>query len=181
VTSNYLDHFLRADFVWQTTAIVWNKEFLINIGQFNPDLKRLQDIELAIRALLLSENYRVLDNKVDFYYCVAPIDTKKRTVKLICNSVNYLITSIKKNYKLSPYQEGLIKGYYFLCVRYFCKSTLKKDVPYLKESLKLFYTKKYISIYNYIKGLLFIYGYQMNFITIDTFIRLNRYFFKTKL
>ena len=45
------------------------------------ELKRLQDIELSIRALLLGTNYQVIDNKVDFFYCVAPIDIKKRPVK----------------------------------------------------------------------------------------------------
>jgi len=181
VSSHYLEHFLNANFVWQTTAILWNKEFLLKIGGFKENLKRLQDIELSIRTLILGENYKIIDNEVDFYYCVAPINPKKRTVKLICNSVNYLITDIHKNYKLNKYHKSLVQGYYFLCVRYFCKSALKDDLPYLKESLKLFYIKKYMSIINYLKGLTFMYMYKYNMISIDYFIRLNRYFFKKRI
>ena len=62
-SSHYLDHFLQAKFIWPVTAILWNKSFLIKIGKFNPDFKRLQDIELSIKALLLGKNYKVIDNK----------------------------------------------------------------------------------------------------------------------
>ena len=31
-SSNYLDHFLQAKFIWPITAILWNKSFLISIG-----------------------------------------------------------------------------------------------------------------------------------------------------
>jgi len=178
VSSHFLDHFLRAKFVWQTTCILWNKSFLIKIGKFNPDLKRLQDVELSIRALLLGTNYKVIDNKVDFFYCVAPIDIKKRPVKLICDSVNYLITNIHNNYKLNKHQRSLLKGYYFLCVRYFYKSKLKEDIPYVRNSLKLFYTKKYISFFSYLLGLQFLFLFKYGIITKDLFIKLNRYFYK---
>ncbi|REE81988.1 glycosyltransferase involved in cell wall biosynthesis [Lutibacter oceani] len=178
VSSNFLDHFLQAKFIWPITAILWNKEFLIKIGKFNPDLKRLQDIELSIRALLLGTNYRVIDNKVDFFYCVAPIDIKKRPVKLICDSVNYLITNIYNNYKLNKQQQSLLKGYYFVCVRYLYKSKLKEDIKYVKNSLQLFYSKKYITFFGYTAGLLFLKLLKYNIISNDLFIRLNRKFFK---
>jgi len=178
VSSHFLDHFLQAKFIWPITAILWNKSFLIKIGKFNPDLKRLQDIELSIRALLLGTNYKVIDNKVDFFYCVAPIDIKKRPVKLICDSVNYLITNIHTNYKLTKHQRSLLKGYYFLCIRYFYKSKLKEDIPYVRNSLKLFYTKKYISFFSYLLGLQFLFLFKYGIITKDLFIKLNRYFYK---
>lgn len=178
VSSDFLNHFLQAKFLWQTTAILWNKSFLIKIGKFNPDLKRLQDIELSIRALLLGTNYKVIDNKVDFFYCVVPINSKKRPVKLICDSVNYLITDIHDNYKLEDYQKSLLKGYYFLCVRYFYKSKSKKDIPYLKSSLALFHSKSYITGLSYLKGLLFIYLFDYNILSSELFVKLNRYFFK---
>ena len=178
ISSNYLNHFLQAKFAWQTTAILWNKDFLIKIGKFNSDLKRLQDIELSIRALFLGTNYKVIDNKVDFFYCVAPINIKKRPVKVICESVNYLISSIHANYTLDVHKQGLIKGYYYLCVRYLQRSKLKKDVSYVKNSLKLFYVKKYISFYQYVLGLVFLKLFKYNLISGDLFIKLNRYFYK---
>jgi glycosyltransferase involved in cell wall biosynthesis len=178
VSDNFLDHFLQAKFVWQTTAILWNKSFLISIGKFNPDLKRLQDIELSIRALFLGKKYRFIDNKVDFFYCVSPIDIKKRPVKLICGSVDYLITSIHENYLLDSHQKSLLKGYYFVCIRYLYKSKSKKDIIYVKKSLKLFYAKKYLSFYSYLRGLLFLKLYRLSIISDDLFIKLNRYFYK---
>ena len=66
-TSNYLDCFLQAKFIWPITSVLWDKKYLTEIGKFNPDLNRLQDVELSIRALILSKNYKVLDNKVDFF------------------------------------------------------------------------------------------------------------------
>ena len=178
ISDDFLNHFLQAKFAWQTTAILWNKSFLVSIGKFNPDLKRLQDIELSIRALLLGKNYKVIDNKVDFFYCVAPIDIKKRPVKVICESVDYLITFMHSNYKLDKRQRNLVTGYYFLCVRYFHRSSNKGDIKFVENSLKLFYKNKYISVFSYIRGLVFLKLYKYNLISSDLFIRLNRYFYK---
>lgn len=178
ISDNYLNHFFQAKFAWQTTAILWNKAFLIKIGKFNSDLERLQDIELSIRALFLGTNYEIIDNKVDFFYCVSPIDIKKRSVKLICESVNYLINNIYNNYKLNKHQQSLLKGYYFVCIRYLYKSKLKDDITYVKKSLKLFYKKEYISFYSYCRGLLFLKMFEFNLISDGLFIKLNRYFYK---
>jgi len=177
-SSNYLDHFLQAKFIWPITAVLWNKSFLNSIGKFNPDLKRLQDIELSIKALLLSKNYKVIDNKVDFFYCVSPIDIKKRPINLICGAVDYLISYMHANYQLDKRQRDLVTGYYFLCVRYFHRSTNKDDIQYVQNSLKLFYKKKYMSYFSYIRALLFLKLYKLNLISSDLFIRLNRYFYK---
>jgi len=176
--SHYLDHFLQAKFIWPITAILWNKEFLISIGKFNPDLKRLQDIELSIKALLLGKNYKVIDNKVDFFYCVSPIDIKKRPVKTICESVDYLITYMHTNYKLDKHQRNLVTGYYFLCVRYFNRAANKVDIIHVQNSLNLFYNKKYIDVFSYLRGLAFLKLYKFNLISSDLFIRLNRFFYK---
>ena len=178
VSSHYLDHFLQAKFIWPITAILWNKSFLNTIGKFNPDLKRLQDIELSIRALLLGTNYKVIDNKVDFFYCVSPIDINKRPVNVICDSVDYLIANIYDNYHLDKRQRDLVIGYYYLCVRYFNRSENKEDIVYVQNSLKLFYKKKYISYFSYVRALLFLKLYKFNLISSNLFIRLNRYFYK---
>lgn len=177
-SSNYLEHFLQAKFIWPITAILWDKSFLTRIGKFNPDLKRLQDIELSIRALLKSKLYKIIDNEADFFYCVAPINVTKRPVRVICESVNYLIKNLATNYKLPKEQKRLVKGYYFLCVRYFNRSKNKKDLVYVKDSLKIFYKLKYISLLSYLKGLFTIYLYKLNLMSDDFFIRINRFFYK---
>ncbi|MFT4643966.1 glycosyltransferase [Candidatus Marifrigoribacter sp. Uisw_064] len=177
-SSNYLDHFLQAKFIWPITSVLWNKEYLIKIGKFNSDLKRLQDIELSIRALILSENYKVIDNKVDFFYCVSPIDIKKRPIDVICGAVDYLINYMHDNFKLDKRQRDLVTGYYFLCVRYFNRSENKTDIVHVQHSLKLFYKKKYMSYFSYLRALTFLKLYKSNIISSDLFIRLNRYFYK---
>lgn len=176
--SNYLDHFLQAKFIWPITSVLWNKEYLIKIGKFNPDLKRLQDIELSIRALYLSNNYEVIDNKVDFFYSVKPIDIKKRPVKLICGAVDYLIAYMHDHYQLDKRQRNLVTGYYYLCVRYFNRSKNIEDLVHVLNSLRLFYNKKYLSHFNYLRALAFLKLYKYNLISSDLFIRLNRYFYK---
>ncbi len=177
-SSNYLDHFLQAKFIWQTSAILWEKDFLIKIGKFNTHLNRLQDIELSIRALILSKNYKVIDNKVDFFYCVSPIEIKKKPVKVICGAVDYLINYMYDHYQLDKHQRDLVTGYYFLCVRYFNRSDNKDDMVHVQNSLQLFYQKKYMSYFSYLRALTFLKLYKFNLISSDMFIRLNRYFYK---
>ncbi|NIK92536.1 glycosyltransferase family 2 protein [Mangrovimonas sp. CR14] len=176
--ANYLDHFLQAKFIWQTSCVLWNKAFLKSIGKFNTELNRLQDVELFIRALLNSKSYKVIDNKVDFYYRVAPIDIKKKPVHLICGAVDFLITYMHVHYQLDKRQRSLVTGYYFLCIRYFGKSNNKGDLFYLQNSLSLFYTKKYMSFLSYMRASSFLKLYKYHLISRDMFIRLNRYFYK---
>ncbi|WP_228851079.1 glycosyltransferase family A protein [Aegicerativicinus sediminis] len=178
VSSNYLDCFLRAKFIWQTSCIVWNKEFLIKIGKFNTELKRLQDVELSIRALILGSNYQIMDNKVDFYYHVAPIDVSKRPVKIICDAVNYLVNLMQNNYQFDKYQRKLVTGYYYLCVRYFSRSKNKSDLEFVENSLKSFHQNKFMSFLGYMRALTILRLYKLNLISGDLFLRLNRYFYK---
>ncbi|TCK68829.1 glycosyltransferase involved in cell wall biosynthesis [Winogradskyella wandonensis] len=178
VSSDFLNHFLQAKFIWQTTAVLWNKEFFVKIGKFNPDLNLLEDIELSIRGLMLSTNYKVLDNKVDFLYSVSPINTKKRSVDSLCSAVNYLIGYMHDSCQLNKRQRDLVTGYYYLCVRYFNRSTTKGDIVYVQNSLTEFYKKKYMSYLSYLRALSFIKLYKMNLISSDLFLRLNRRFYK---
>ena len=63
-----------------------------------------------------------------------------------------------------------------MCVRYFHRSKLKEDFKYMRYSLKLFYKKKYISLYSYFWGLVFLKMNNLNLISNALFIKLNRYF-----
>lgn len=181
VISNPLDHFLRAHFIWQTTAFLWKKAFLIKIGKFDSNLERLQDVELSIRGLIFGNNYSLLDNKADFYYCVVPINMKKKPVQIVCDSVHYLISSIHDHYQLEPYQYRLLSGYYFMCVKYLHRSQLKSDIVYARQCLTLLYSKKDISFFKYLIGHILLSLYKFKLITNDIFLRINRYFFKPKL
>lgn len=176
--SNPLNCFLSANFIWQTTSVLWNKTFLIQIGKFDPNLDRLQDVELSIRALFVGTDYKIIDNKPDFYYYSKPIRLRPQIVKKSCTSVNYLILKLSNNYTLDAYRHSLIKGYYYACVKSLQRSNIRKDVVYVKESLKLFYKQKYINTYSYFSGIIMLALYKYHMISDDLFIKINRYFFK---
>jgi len=176
--SNPLDHFLRASFIWQTTCVLWDKEFLIQIGKFDPNLQRLQDVELSIRALFAGNNYEIVDNTIDFFYCTKPIRLKKHIVKKSCQSVNYLILKIHDNYTLDTDRQSRIKAYYYACVKGLHRCKNRKDVVYVKESLKVFHKKKYINTFEYLIGNSLLMLYKNRMISDALFIRANRYFYK---
>ncbi len=178
LNENYLDCFLNAKFIWQTTAILWKKSFFIEIGKFDPNLQRLQDVELSIRALLVGKNYRIIDNKIDFFYNAKPIRLKTDIVRKSCASVNYLILKLHANYALDPYRHSLIKSYYYSCVKGLHRCKKREDVVYVKESLKLFYKSKYINIKEYFVGIIVLILYQYRMVSDSLFIKINRYFFK---
>jgi glycosyltransferase involved in cell wall biosynthesis len=175
---NYLNYFLSAKFIWQTTAILWKKSFFVEIGKFDPNLERLQDVELSIRALFVGKDYKIVDNRVDFFYRTKPIRLKKNIVRKSCASVNYLISKIHTNYTLDLNRQSLLKAYYFACVKGLQRCKNRKDVVYVKESLKVFFKKKYINGYEYVIGITLLKLYRYQLISDSLFIRINRYFFK---
>lgn len=178
IHTNFLNCFLKAQFIWQTTAILWKKAFFIEIGAFDPNLQRLQDVELSIRALFVGQEYTIIDNEVDFFYSAKPISSKPDIVKKSCASVNYLIIKIYSNYSLEAQQQALIKSYYFACVKALQRCKNRKDVRYVKESLKVFYSKKYINTFEYMVGKVLLLLYKYHLITDALFMKMNRYFFK---
>lgn len=176
--SNPIDCFLSANFVWQTTCILWNKAFLTQIGSFDPNLKRLQDVELSIRALIVGKNYKFLDNKIDFFYCTKPIRTKPHIVSESCASVNYLISKIRTNYAFDAIRHSMLKSYYYALVKSLHRSKNRNDVIFVQESLKLFWKKKYLNTLNFIIGKILLVLYKYHLITDSLFLKVNRYFFK---
>lgn len=178
LNENYLNRFLNAQFIWPITATLWKKGFFIEIGKFDPNLQRLQDVELAIRALFFGTNHKVIDNAIDFFYCTQPIRSKADIVRKSCMSVNYLILKLHKDYTLDTYRQSLIKSYYYACVKGLHRCKNRRDVVYVKESLILFYKKKYINVFQYFVGFTLLILYQYHMISDSLFIKSNRYFFK---
>jgi len=179
IKSDFLNNFLKAKFAWQTTSILFNKQFFISIGGFDQNLKLLQDVEMSIRILLLGNNFEILtNNEVDFFYKVNPIDIKKRTVEKVTDSVNYLIRKATSKFNLSKQQKRKMSSYYFLSVRYFVKSSLPDDKIRLEDCLKTFYEEAIIGLNLYLIGKLLIKCYNWKLISKDQFIKSNRFFFK---
>jgi glycosyltransferase involved in cell wall biosynthesis len=175
---NFLDRFLSAQFLWQTTCILWNRDFFISIGQYHPELLRLQDVELTIRALQKSTNYSVVDNSVDFYYQVKPIRERKNFVKPVCDSVYLFAYELLNTSSLTKNQLSLVSGYYYLCVKYFERSESLTEVAYVKRNLNMFYKKGYIPKVNYALGVLSLQLYTYGLFSGKFFLRVNRYLFK---
>ncbi|MGK0307173.1 MAG: glycosyltransferase involved in cell wall biosynthesis [Urechidicola sp.] len=175
---NYLNNFLAAKFLWQTTCILWDRSFFKKIGQFNASLMRLQDVELSIRALQQSGNYSIINNPVDFYYKTKPIRERKNFVLPVCTAVNIFTSKLLQTQSLNQYQLSLVSGYYFLCVRYLERSGGRKHIGLVQRNLRLFYKKKYIGFIKYVTGFIVLKLYAYKILSGKQFLRINRYLFK---
>jgi glycosyltransferase involved in cell wall biosynthesis len=68
-SNNPLQDFLKHQLPWQTMQPIWRKDFLIHLGGFNEDFKRMQDVELHTRALLVTDVlFKQIVNAPDCYY-----------------------------------------------------------------------------------------------------------------
>lgn len=180
ITGNYLDYFLQARFIWPITAIIWKKTYFNSIGQFNPRLPRLQDVELAIRAMQNSDNYIVVDNEVDFYYNVKPIRSRKNFLKPVCEATYIFINELLQIESLSQYQLSLLKGYYFMCTKYLERSESKKETGLVFLNLMLLYKKGYVGFFQVLIGGISLKLYEWRIFSGIQFLRVNRYVFKPK-
>ncbi|WP_347372868.1 glycosyltransferase family A protein [Aequorivita sp. Q41] len=180
LTDNYLDYFLQARFIWPITAIVWKKSFFYAIGKFNPKLPRLQDVELAIRALQNSKNFIVVDNEVDFYYNVRPIRSRKNFLKPVCDATYIFIDELLQTQQITSYQHSLLKGYYFMCTRYLERSENKREAHLVFRNLWLFYKKGYVHFFQFLIGAVCLNLYKWNVLSGTQFLRFNRFVFKPK-
>jgi glycosyltransferase involved in cell wall biosynthesis len=179
-TGNYLEHFLKAEFIWPITSILWNRTFFNTIGKFDDKLQRLQDVELSIRALQKSNSYTVIDNAVDFYYRVKPIRERKNFVAPVCKSVFLFISELLNSSNFNKNQNSLISSYYYLCIKYFARSGSLEHVGLVSRNLKLFYKKKYIGRIDFVTGFLLLKLYSHKMISKKLFLKTNRYVFKPR-
>lgn len=63
-----LDRFLRMDHPWLITGPLWKREFLVQLGGFNPQLPSQQDYDLHVRALLHGLRYQLFSERPDSFY-----------------------------------------------------------------------------------------------------------------
>ncbi|MDR2230105.1 MAG: glycosyltransferase family 2 protein [Flavobacteriaceae bacterium] len=71
--------FLEHKVLWHTMSVVWNRNYLRNIGGWNEMYPRLQDVELNIRALLKNVNIHIFEKeRVDSFYRYLPLNEIKR-------------------------------------------------------------------------------------------------------
>ena len=61
--ADLLHDFLTIDHSWQTSQILWRKDFLLRAGGFDENFSRFQDIELNTRVLLIDQAKYSLNTK----------------------------------------------------------------------------------------------------------------------
>ncbi len=177
-TKDFLNEFLAAQFLWQTSCVLWDKKFFNSIGQFHPELSRLQDVELVIRALQNSSCFALIDNSADFYYHIKPIRERQGLVKPVCESVFLFINELLDTSKLKAHQKQLLTSYYYLCAKYLERSGSYQDALHVRINLNMFYKKKFISNSSFVLGTLTLKLYTFGFFSGTFFLRVNRYLFK---
>lgn len=181
ITNDFLNSYLQGKFAWQTTGILWNKFYFEKIGKFDEALPLLQDVEISIRSLKSNKNIVTINDLLpDFFYYIEPVDIKKRNFNKVCKAVNLLLDKIYNDNYFSLEQLKYIKSYYFLAVRYFCKTKEYDKELFLYDLLKKLYKYKSISFKDYFFGKIFIFCFTNKFISEKAFIMCNRYFFKFK-
>jgi len=60
LNDNFLYNHLSLKAPWQTAQPIWNRSFFENIGGFNEEYKRFQDIEFHSRAIIEANKFRVI-------------------------------------------------------------------------------------------------------------------------
>lgn len=78
-SQNPLKDFLSHSLPWQTMQPIWKKEFLLLIGGFDENFKRMQDVELHTRTLFYSNiKFKQVVDEPDCFY---RIDEKRLNFK----------------------------------------------------------------------------------------------------
>lgn len=180
ITKDFLNSYLKGKFVWQTTGILWNKSYFEHIGKFDESFPLLQDVEISIRSLKFNKIIETIDDlESDFIYYIEPIDIKKRNFSKVCLAVNLLLDKIYRDVSFSREQLKYIKAYYFLAIRYFCRTREYDKDALLHHLLKKLYQNKSISFKDYLLGKLLIFCFTNRLLTDKLFLQYNRYFFKS--
>lgn len=93
-----IKYFLMLQAPWQLTAVIWRLSFLKSLGGFDEDLIYMEDPDLHIRALFLSEFPPLFfyDYPPDSFYRLDSMDQEKSTV-FYDYSIIYRFKYLEKN------------------------------------------------------------------------------------
>jgi|GEM_PF-3494228 len=53
---------------WNISSVLWSKDAIDKLGGFNENYRRMQDVELHTRALIVRLKYKLIWNSPDFFY-----------------------------------------------------------------------------------------------------------------
>lgn len=120
-SSNYLKDFIihKLPTAWQVTNVLWKKESLNKIGNFNENMIRIVDVELSCRALIYDLKISVFSNEVaDFFYRITSnsVDEKGKRMRFYKASTVFIkeisnFTNDHRKDKNNLVKEYLIKFY----------------------------------------------------------------------
>ncbi|RXG24895.1 glycosyltransferase family 2 protein [Leeuwenhoekiella aequorea] len=97
---NYLEEFLSNRILWQTTATVWSKSFLLDLGGFDASYPRLNDPEIHIRAFIKADtNFKVFYS-ADGDYVYKQVFSKEKRISIYINYNLSLRILVKKTVPL---------------------------------------------------------------------------------
>lgn len=179
IKEDFFNNFLKAKFSWVVTSVLWEKEYIVKIGSFDENIILLEDIEITIRAMSFSSHYEILtNNQIDFFYNVRPIDIKKRSIDEISKSVDELVRISCENFNLSKKQKSYLSSYYFLSIKYFCRSKEFKKIKLVKNNINTIYKYNCINIAQYLVGIIIIKLFTLNLLSLNKFLNFNRFFYK---
>lgn len=178
IEDDFFNNYLKCKFVWQTSAILWNKKYFDLIGQFDIKLPLLQDVEISLRALYNNKEINVIKMQPDFYYFIEPINIKKRNFAKVSLAIDLFLNIIHDNFNLSIEKMSYLQSYYYLSVKYFCRTKEYNKTDLLINNLKNIYNKNMISIYKYIFARLLIFIFKHKLISSALFLKTNRNLFK---
>jgi len=114
-SKNPLKDFLQHNLPWSILQPIWRKDFLVEIGGFDINFKRLQDVELHTRALITTDlKFKQFIGKPDCFY---RIDEGRKTLNAYQFLNNWVESSLlyfskfnkaEKNHNLNRYLIGTI-------------------------------------------------------------------------
>ncbi|MBS7562845.1 glycosyltransferase family 2 protein [Mucilaginibacter sp. Bleaf8] len=154
-----LVRFFSIDAPWHTSGTLWNKDFLKQIGGWDEDLRRWQDWDTHIRAILNANNnyLKVADKKenIDSFYRRDPDNSGISSTETENTSVEEKITAVMKfmpvvielNNKQLTF--GMAKLIFNLST-YMVERDRSKAAAFLQENLeKLKFSKNFIKAWSF--------------------------------
>lgn len=118
--NNYLYDFIIHTYPtpWQITSVLWKRESIEKLEGFNEKYKRMVDVELSTRALILGLKYKINEiekDKIDFYYRTTEnenlIKTKRQNFYFA--SMVYMEEIRTFTLQNTPYQLPVISKYLY--------------------------------------------------------------------
>ena len=134
-----MSSFLTLNSIWQVTSPIYKKDFLIKTKGFNEDLLNFEDLELAVRVIYKSSDFKLFNNVDSFYRNDENYRAKYKSKKVMHKSVNaffIFINSIHKEVILKLKDKQL-------------ETTYKQDIVLAYKKIFLTYIKENVNEFRF--------------------------------